>query len=184
MPQIVSMRYARAFADVLLAPRAQSNVDVELKSLEDFAQTVNSNADFRNILMSPAVSTEKKTEVAKRLANAFSLSPLALRFLIVIIEHGRIPLLSDILVSVRQDLDTRMGIARAKVTSAVDLTPEQQNDVQSRLSQLSGKQVRAEFTTDPAILGGLIARIGTTIYDGSVRGQLQALRHQFAGQTS
>lgn len=184
MPQIVSTRYANAFADLLLSEKATVSPESEIAALADLARAIHDNADFRNVLLSPAVPPARKRTVMQKLAPEFNLSPLAVRFLMVIVDHGRIPLLTDILDAVRQELDARRGILRAKVTSAVDLTPDEQLVVQNNLSRAAGKEVRAEFQTDPAVLGGIVARIGSTIYDGSLRGQLQALRHQFAGQSS
>ncbi len=75
-----------------------------------------------------------------------------------------------------------MGLVRADITSAQDLTDQQRRAVQAELGHLTGKQMRLEYKVDPALIGGLIARIGSTVYDGSVRGQLDALRRRLTAE--
>ena len=75
-----------------------------------------------------------------------------------------------------------MGLVRADVTSARDLTDEQQRAVQAELGRLTGKRIRMEYAVDPELIGGLVARIGSTVYDGSVRGQLDALRRRLTAE--
>jgi F-type H+-transporting ATPase subunit delta len=82
------------------------------------------------------------------------------------------------------ELDARLGFVRAEVSSAQQLDREQTAALEAGLTQLTGKQVRARFQVDPALIGGVVARIGSTVYDGSIRGQLDNLRRQIAQHTA
>jgi F-type H+-transporting ATPase subunit delta len=97
-------------------------------------------------------------------------------FVNILSDRGRLPLLEEIIDEYQTLLDQRMGIARARVTAAHPLDAVQQRELIDRLEQITGKQVRMEVAIDPSLIGGVIAQIGSTVYDGSVRQQLQAFK--------
>ena len=99
-------------------------------------------------------------------------------FVNVIINHRRIGIFSDIREAFEQTLDERRGFVRAVVVSAAPLEPGRSASLESELSRLTGKRMRLRFNVNPDLLGGVLARIGSTVYDGSVRGQLQELRRR------
>ena len=96
------------------------------------------------------------------------------------VDRRRTDLLSEITDAFEAAVDERMGLVRAQVTSAAPLTDAQKAEMQSALTQVAGKQVRCEFSVDPDLIGGVVARIGSRVYDGSVRAQLGVLRERLA----
>jgi F-type H+-transporting ATPase subunit delta len=110
-----------------------------------------------------------------RIADVLKLSLIARNFLFVLIDHRRIALLGAILHSFELIVDERLGFARAEVSSPRELTEAQRGAINAQLERLTGKRIRMRFAVDPALIGGVVARIGSTVYDGSVRGQLQTL---------
>jgi F-type H+-transporting ATPase subunit delta len=176
MPQAVSYRYARALADAVLDPRSGMTAEKAKAELRGFDELVASSADLQNALVSPAVAPPRKRAVVGRFASELGLSKIIRNFLFVLVDRRRIGLLHDIRDAFESEIDDRSGIVRAQVTSAADLGGPERGRIQDTLSQLTGKQVRVDFATDQELIGGVVAKIGSTIYDGSVRGQLEQLR--------
>jgi F-type H+-transporting ATPase subunit delta len=99
-------------------------------------------------------------------------------FIAVLIAHQRISFLAAIVKQFEQELNERMGFAEAEITSAKDLNPEARHNLESQVEKMTGKKVRANYQMDQSLLGGAVVRIGSTIYDGSVKGQLEKIREQ------
>ena len=178
MQNALSTRYARALVDSVVAPAAGLDPKQTLAELRTFSVMVRDSLELRNVLLSPAVSITKKRAVVARFAEALPLSRLVRNFLYVVIDRRRTDILPEIADAFELALDERMGIIRAEVKSASSLTEAQQSELQQQLSRVSGKQVRCDFSIDPALIGGVTARIGSTLYDGSVRTQLQVMRER------
>lgn len=141
-----------------------------------FEQTVQSVPELRNVLLSPAVSNSRKRAVIARFAELLPLARLVRNFLYVLIDRRRADLLAEIADAFDTAVDERLGLVRAEITSAVPLDGRQKLELESALSQLAGKRVRCAFSTDDSLIGGVVARIGSTVYDGSVRTQLQSMQ--------
>jgi F-type H+-transporting ATPase subunit delta len=176
MPHAVSMRYARALADAVLDPKSGLEPGKAWQELRSVSELVSENAELRNVLTSPAVSTARKRAVIGRFASTLAVSRLVRNFLFVLIDRRRIALLPEVVDAFESEVDARLGVVRAQVTTAAPLDEPQRAEMQAALGRLAGKQVRASFDVDPALIGGAVARIGSTIYDGSVRGHLDTLR--------
>lgn len=181
MPGALAFRYARALSDLVLKPGSKMDPRAVLGDLEWFEAQVAGSAELKVALESPAVPSARKRAVVARLAKELPVSDLVRRFLFVIIDHRRTHQLREIREAFETVMDERTGIVRADVVSARQLSDAQQRDVLSSLSQVTGKQARARFTVRPDLIGGIVARIGSTVYDGSIRGQLDALKHRLAG---
>jgi len=110
-----------------------------------------------------------------RVGALLDLSQVSRNFLFVLVDHRRIAVLPDILQSLEVVLDQRLGFARAEVLAARELTEAQRTALHGELERISGKRIRARFGVDASLIGGVLARIGSTVYDGSVRGQLETL---------
>lgn len=178
MHSVVAGRYARALADAAAGGGADaSGVAGQLRS---FAQMVDESAELRNVLLSPAISPARKRAVIAKLAPSIQASPLVLNFLYVTIDRRRAGMLGEIADAFEAVLDERAGLVRAEVQSAAPLNEQERSAIQQELARVAGKQVRCEFSTDPALIGGVVARIGSTVYDGSVRTQLASLRERLA----
>jgi F-type H+-transporting ATPase subunit delta len=182
MASAVANRYGQALVEVVTRPGSPLVADKAIEELSAFWAVFQSSTELRNVLFSPAVPPAKKRAVLGEVSVRLGLSRTSQNFLYVVTDHRRLNLLNEMIAAVQGLLDERQGVVRAAVTSAQPASPEQQEALAARLGQLTGKQVRAQFAVDTALLGGAVARIGSTIYDGSVRGQLQALERQLASE--
>jgi len=176
MSLAVANRYARAFADVAIAARLDA-VSIQ-EQLRSFEEALKDSVPLRNVLLSPAVSPARKRAVIDGLGERLGIAPQVRNFLAVISRHRRLLLLSVIRQAVQAQLDERMGIVRARVTSAHSLAGAQQAALEGALAGLTGRATTCDFAVDNELLGGAVARIGSTIYDGSLRGRLESLRHK------
>lgn len=176
MLSVAAMRYARALVDVVAAPDSgidPARVRAEISSI---AEMVASSTDLRNALLSPAVPPSRKRAVMARLLEPLGVAKQVRNFLFVVIDHRRIHEFSAIAEAFDRLLDERLGLLRADVSSASTLTDAQRAAVDEQLSRLAGKKTKLEFTTDPVLLAGVVARVGSTVYDGSLKGQFERLR--------
>ncbi|MBZ2185977.1 MAG: ATP synthase F1 subunit delta [Bryobacter sp.] len=180
MSEALAGRYATAFADILFAPNAPIGAEQALSELRGVDEMVAAAADLKHILNSPAVSRVRKRAVVAKLAEQTGISATTRNFLYVVIDRGRAALLPVLRKKVEDLVDARRGVARAQVATAAALSEQQKAALASELSRVTGKQVVCEFHWDPALLGGVVARIGSTVYDGSVRGKLTALKSRLS----
>ncbi len=181
MTPAIANRYARALADVLGRPDSPLPPEQALEQIESFRELLTESAELKNVLLSPAVDTAQKRELVKVLGERIGLAEPIRNFLYIVINHKRVGLLDDIVAAYRSWLDDRVGIARLDVTSAQALDDDLQRLLLDRFSGVTGRTVRAEFHEDPELLGGAVVRHGWTVYDGSLRAQLNALDHALAG---
>jgi F-type H+-transporting ATPase subunit delta len=170
----VTSRYARAFADVVMERKLDAGrVRSELRSL---TEVVVHNSELRRVWEAPALPAAQKRAVLDALAKRAGVSPMVRNFLAVLIDHERIPLLEQIVGQVETELDRRLNLAEAEVTSARELRAEEKRVLEAEVERLTGKKVRARYHRDPSLLGGAVIKVGSTIYDGSVLGQLNKIR--------
>lgn len=181
MPGALAFTYARALADVVTKPGSATNAQTVLAELTAFEKLLVESAELRIALESPAIPPARKRAVIERLAKALPISQVVERFLFVLMDHRRAALLHEILEAFESVVDERVGIARADVASARPLTEPQQQQIVAGIVRLTGKQARARFSVREDLIGGVVARIGSTVYDGSVRGRLDALGRRLAG---
>ena len=174
-----SLQYANALADVVLQ---QGAADPARKQLADFEATYKESAELRNFMASPAISREAKHGVIEKLVARIGASHILRNFLFVIVDNQRTHLLPEIAVSFEEVLRQRQGIAEAEVSSAVALNDKQKAALLRNLESVTGKKIQANYSLDPALLGGAVVRIGDTIYDGSVRNQLNRLRARLTAE--
>ncbi|MFB3915248.1 MAG: ATP synthase F1 subunit delta [Terriglobales bacterium] len=174
----VTSRYARAFADVVIDLKLDpTQVREELRSM---VEVVGANPDLRRVWESPAVPQEQKLKLLDALvARAGLVSPVR-NFLAVLIDHGRMAMLAEIATQFEAELNQRLGIAEAEVTSARELSREERAALEEQLARVTGMKVRASYVLDRNLLGGAVVRVGSTIYDGSLRGQLRRMKEQLS----
>lgn len=178
----VATRYASALADVVTGERSALGPQEAVTELRSFEAILNESTELQNALTTPAVPVNRKRAVVGRFADMLKLSQISRNFLFVLIDHRRITSLSEIIHSFEQIVDERLGFARADVASSRELTEPQRKAVTAQLERLTGKQIRMKFRVDESLLGGVVARIGSTIYDGSLRGQLASLEHRLRAE--
>jgi F-type H+-transporting ATPase subunit delta len=172
-----SLQYANAFADVAIG---QGVPQTAVKQLAEFGAAFAEAAELRNFLASPAVSTEAKHGVIEKIISRLGAGKIIRNFLFVIIDHQRSHMLPEIITAVEGVVRQRQGIAEAEVSSAVELTPAQKSELAKTLGRLTGKKIEPRYSLDPALLGGAVARVGDTIYDGSLRSRLTEMRVRLA----
>ena len=176
----VAARYARALTDVVTRPGAPETPEAVESQLRRFEALTAESAELRTVLISPAVTAARKKALIERLGAVVGLSRIARNFLFVLVDHKRIALLGGILTLFRAMVDERLGMVEARVTVAAPLADEERARLEEALGQLTGRRVRATYAVDPALIGGAVTRIGSTIYDGSVREQLRLLRERLS----
>jgi F-type H+-transporting ATPase subunit delta len=176
MISVATARYARALADVVATEKSPVDPALIVTQLREFEGIMDGSAELRHALASPAVSPSRKRAVVARMIEPLQYSLHVRNFLFVIINHRRVTALKSIIEAFEVLIDQRLGYVRADVASARALTAGEQTGLEVQLSRLAGKKAKLRFTTDPALVAGVVARVGSTVYDGSVRGQLERLR--------
>lgn len=169
-------RYARAVFDVALSERLDlEKIDEELSSV---AALVTGNEGLQRVLANPAIPPSRKRAVLERLLELSPVTPVLARTLLLLADRDRLVILPDLASTYHERLMDYRQVVRAEVTTAVDLPPERVAALQAGLAQATGREVQLDVRIDPAILGGAVARIGSTVYDGSITTQLQKLKRQ------
>jgi F-type H+-transporting ATPase subunit delta len=171
----VAERYAAALADVAVE---RKNSETIKRNLAAFVEAFSSVADLRNALESPALNAEVKRKVIAEVAGKMGLDVAVRNFIYLVVDHRRTEILPEMEEAFLSELNERLGIVEAEVTSAHELNDDEKRQLRTVLEQRTGKKVEARFQIDGALLGGTIVRLGSTIYDGSVRDQLKRLREQ------
>jgi F-type H+-transporting ATPase subunit delta len=169
-------RYARAFAEVVSA--AGLDAAATQKQLDDFAETLGDSAELREFLENPSVEMPTKLKVLDSIATRLGMIPQVRNFVAVILEHHRLVELDQILTEYAEVVDQNAGAAEARIISARPLNDADRAQLEAQVEKLAGARVRASYTEDASLLGGAVVEIGSTIYDGSVRAQLQRLKHK------
>jgi F-type H+-transporting ATPase subunit delta len=175
----VTSIYSRAFADVVSDSRLDAGKTLE--ELRSLSLLLEANPDLRRVWENPAIAAEQKRGVLDAIAEREGLSKPVRNFVAVLIDHRRVHFFDAIVEQLGHELDRRMGFAEAQITSARDLSDPEKRALEAQVEKLTGKKVRARYARDAAILGGAVVRVGSTIYDGSVLGQLERIREQIAG---
>ena len=171
-------RYARAYAEVAVTYKL--NPEKTVAEFQQMADVVNSSRELRNVLQNPAVSREQKLKLLDSIIQHIGATKMLRNFLAVLIDHRRIGNIGDLLEQFKRELDRRMGIADAKVSSVRELSSAEKKSLEQELAEITGKTVRATYSQDASLLGGVMVRVGSTIYDGSVHGRLQRMRAELA----
>jgi F-type H+-transporting ATPase subunit delta len=171
---VAANRYAKALIDALYPDMAEAG----LQQLESFSLVLKQQPDVRRLFENPTISPDRREKLLKELARRLGFDQRVSRFFKLIIERNRLVLLEEIVESYKKLLDERLGIVRAVVTAAYPLDASLQSELAARLERVTGKQIRMSVDVDPSLIGGLVARVGSTVYDGSVRQQLFAFKNR------
>jgi len=176
----INSRYARALADVAVEKKLDADkLSAELRSL---SQALESSVELRAVLETPAVPASQKLKVLDAVVAKLGASPVARNFLAVLVQNRRISALDEIARLFEVEMNERRGFSEAEVTSWRDLGEEEKSSLASSLEAATGKKIRARYQKDESILGGARIRVGSTIWDGSVRGQLRKLKEQLSSE--
>jgi F-type H+-transporting ATPase subunit delta len=170
----VASTYARAFADVVMSAHLDS--DRSIAELRTVASLLAESSELRRVWENPAIPAEQKRRVLDIVAERDGISTQVRNLIAVLIDHRRVHFLEPIIAQLEKELDARLGFAEAQITSSRELGDSEKREFEAQVGKLTGKKVRARYGQDASLLGGAVVRIGSTIYDGSVKGQLERLK--------
>jgi F-type H+-transporting ATPase subunit delta len=177
--QTVARRYAAALADVAIERREEREVQNEL---EQWSSMIETNPQLKEVLANPTVAYDQKRTVLEELISRTRVRETTASFLRVLLKNQRLSQLREVVARFGHVLDERGGVVAANVTTARPIPEELKNTLHETLTTATGQKVRLSFTTDETIIGGLVAQIGSTIFDGSVQSHLERLSEGLAGQ--
>jgi F-type H+-transporting ATPase subunit delta len=170
----IAHRYANAFAEVAEAANLGSGAAEQ--QMGDFAETLAGSGELREFLMNPSIAMEQKLKVVDAIAGRIGMSREARNFVAVILEHHRLHQLDEILAAFAEVVDEHAGAAEVQITSSRPLNDADRAQLEAEIAKVAGAQVRASYAEDSSLLGGAVVKIGSTVYDGSVRGQLRQMK--------
>jgi len=170
----VPSTYARAFADVVLGARLDANRAIG--GLRRIAGLLAESTELRRVWENPAVPADQKRKLLDAIVHREGIEPHVRNLMAVLIDHRRVQFLARITEQLEKELDARLGFAEAHITSARELADSEKRALEAQIEKVTGKKIRARFGLDASLLGGAVVRIGSTIYDGSVKGQLEKIR--------
>jgi len=167
-------RYAHAFLDVV----TQAKLDTAAieKQIEDFEATWDGSRELQTFFENPAVTALQKVAILDKLNAKLGLQKELRNLLAVLIDHDRIRQVHDVIAAYRAALQEQLGIRQAEIVTARELSAAEQKTLADGVGKLAGALIEPVFRLDKAILGGTVVRIGSTVYDGSVRGRLERLK--------
>jgi F-type H+-transporting ATPase subunit delta len=177
--QTIARRYATALAEVAIERRAEPEVKQEIDA---WASLVESSQLLREVFSNPTIPYDQKRKVLEELISRTHVSETTGAFLRVLLKNQRIVQLKQVAERFGQVLDEHNGVVAANVTTARPIPDDVKNALRDTLSSSVGRTVRLSFVTDDKIIGGIVTQIGSTIFDGSVQGQLERLAADFVNR--
>ncbi len=173
MASVVST-YAQAFAAVVLSSRL--DIERAKNGLREIAGLIGESADLRRVLDNPAVPADQKRKLLDAIVQREGIERHVRNLVAVLIDHRRIQYLDRIVEQFEKELDAQMGFAELQISSAYPLAAAERLVIETQMAKVTGKNVRAHYGIDASLLGGAVVRVGSTIYDGSVKGQLEKIK--------
>ncbi|MGC1299962.1 MAG: ATP synthase F1 subunit delta [Alloacidobacterium sp.] len=174
----IAAPYARAFADAVFDARLNTH-EVQ-QQLDNFVAAWKEGSDLREVFLDPSFPADQKVAILDKLNTRIGMSALVRNFIAVLIQHDRLNLLDDVLADYRKEVNQRLGISSVHVTSARLLEADERREIEQKVAEMTGTQVQATYHEDKSLLGGAVVRVGSTVYDGSVKGRLDRLKEQLA----
>jgi F-type H+-transporting ATPase subunit delta len=169
-------RYARALLDV----GAKESIDLDLigRELGEFAATFQKETELQRVMLNPAVPSPRKRAAMEQIVQASALTSVVSKLLVMLADRDRLILLGDIASTYQELLSERQHVVHADVTSAEPLTPERTAAIEQKLAAVTGKRVSLKTAVDKNLIGGLVAKVGGTVYDASIATQLKKMRER------
>ena len=171
----VARRYAEAMVDVAISRHEVESIDNELRV---FAEAMNASRELYDVFASPIVSPADKLSLLNALIGRLKAGQMTANLLRTMLKHYRLHYVAEVYEQFRRKMNERKGLIVAEVATAVQVGASEQTRLGRTLEQMTGKQVEFKFNTDPSLIGGVVTRIGSVVYDGSVRTQLQAIKER------
>ena len=170
----VTGTYARALADVVFDQHLDPGKT--LQEAQSLAQLVSSSQQLREVWDAPSIPAEQKRALLDAIVAREGISRPVRNFMAVLMDHRRLKFLEPIVKEFGEELNRRLGFTEADIISIRELSESERSAIEAQVEKLTGHKVRARYSQDTSILGGAIVKVGSTIYDGSVRGQLERIR--------
>lgn len=174
MAAAFAARYARAFADVVTSARLDAGALDQ--QVDDFLATWDGSAELREVFLNPAVPAAQKVAVLDKMSEKIGLRRELRNLIAILINHDRIAAVHEVAAAWRAEMQERMGIRQAEIVTARELGEGERAELVAGIVRLAGSRIEPTFRLDPAIIGGTVVRIGSTVWDGSVRGRLERLK--------
>jgi F-type H+-transporting ATPase subunit delta len=171
----IARRYAEALADVAIAHNQVDQIDHEVRV---FAETIGSTGELHDLFASPIVSLSDKRRVLDALIDRVAVGQMTANLLRTMLSHYRLHYLAAVYEQFRREMNERKGLVVAEVTTASEVGASEQERLGITLEKMTGKRVEFKFRTDPSLIGGVVTRIGSVVYDGSVRTQLREINER------
>jgi F-type H+-transporting ATPase subunit delta len=176
-----AIRYARALFDVALAEKSDlDRVTQELAGVNDLFER---QPTLRKVMLNPAVPVPRKRAAMTELTTIAKTSPMVTKLLQLLAERDRLIILPDLALAFRDRLNAHRKVVRAEVTTATPLPTDKAQVIETRLAQVTGRTVQMSTKVDPRIIGGLVAKVGSTVYDASVTRQLEKMKQRLVEST-
>ncbi len=173
MPGAIATRYAKALAEVV--PREEDSRQVQ-QEMERFVALLEENPELRQVLTSPAFPLPRRKAVLQAVVAQLKMSQVGSNFLLVLLDNFRLEILPEICDTFHRIVDDRSGMVRVRVMAADHMEKKQQEALRKSFEKLTSRKVELVITHDPSLLGGAVARVGSTVYDGSLKNRLERLR--------
>ncbi|HZS46249.1 MAG TPA: ATP synthase F1 subunit delta [Blastocatellia bacterium] len=176
---VIANRYAKSFADVV---EEHGEITQARDAIHGFNQVLVGHQELQAVFYNPTIPQDQKRGILNALIQRLNLSKTTGNFLSLLLQNYRLHQLGDIVAAFDREIDRRLGVVTAEVTTAAPITEQERHALSKKLDQMTGKQVRLQFKIDPQIIGGVVTRIGSVIYDGSIRNQLQQIEVRLRGE--
>ena len=176
----LSTHYAQALADAVFGPNSGLDAEEAVNQFRAAQSMIIGSKPLMQVMLSPAVSKAKKQAVISRLGDELGLHRIVRNFLLVVISHRRVADLKAMRESFEEVVDGRLGWVRADIASAHELNAGQREEIERALGSELKKYIRANYVVDPALIGGVRARVASKEYDATVRGKLDSMRQRLA----
>jgi len=173
----LAFRYARALLSVIHDPDTLERIDELLTAL---VQALEDSPDLRSAMLDPALPRPARTKVLRSMVEQNGLPPEVGNFFATVVDNNRIAALDAIATVFHEERERQQGIVAAEMTTAIPITDEMKQRAKSALERVTGAKVRLTCNVEPDLIGGAVTRIGSTVYDGSLRSQLEQLRRKMA----
>lgn len=171
----IARRYAEALADVATERGLIEQIDLDLHT---FVEMIAASHELYEVFASPIISHDNKGRVLNAVIERVRPGQAVANLLRLLLRNNRLHNLGAVHEAFKRIINERAGVVAAEVTSAGPISTVEQETLSARLSQLTGKKVQLQFKTDPSLIGGVVTRIGSVVYDGSIRTQLQEIKER------
>jgi F-type H+-transporting ATPase subunit delta len=171
-------RYAKALLEVAIQHADAGQIE---RQLTTFVETLDAHAELRVALTTPSVPAARKRAIVTAVAERIGMAPQATRLLGLLADRDRLHIAPELLAVYRERLLDQQRVVRAEIRSAAPLSPQAMAAIEARLGAVTGMKVAVDAAVDPSLIGGVLAKVGGTVYDGTVKSQLEKLRQQLVG---